>query len=290
MEKQLDAILRFLNRFSASFEMNQLTELIKKQDMDGVLNNGAYKALKEALDHKTPTVLNPDEILYRCRAIDFQKGLNGISEGTESMQFTGYNAMASGAPMLGMSQSGRSNIAGVSYLYLAEDEYTACAEIKPQLFQFVSVAQYVVQKPLNLYDFSTKQFCGDDCVSIQAEEYSLFFSMYFGRPAYTSANYLVPQLFAEMVRERGYDGICYRSIYSGKKNYTLFHFSDKYIRFKESRPLFASHGSLNIYDINASCNITSPVSPLKIPEDQIKKILQDEIKKQAGSGEGDYNG
>lgn len=280
MEEQMNEdIMRYFSRISASVAMNQLTELINKQDMDGILKNDAYKTLREALDHKMYTTLEPDKVLYRCRAIDFQKGLNGISEKTESKHFAGYNEMTSGAPMIGMSRLGRSNIAGVSYLYLAEDEYTACAEIKPLFFQFVSVAQYAVQKPLSLFDFSTKQSHGDDCPSIQAEEYFSFFSTYFDRPAYTSDAYLVPQLFAEMIRARGYDGICYRSVYSGKKNYTLFHYSDEYICFKESRPLFVSHGSLNIYDINASCNITPQKSPVEFSGDQIKKTLREEIKR-----------
>lgn len=101
------------------------------------------------------------------------------------------------------------------------------------------------------------------------------------RPNTINDLYLVSQFLTEMVRKEGYDGICYCSFYSGKKNYTLFHFSDKYIKFKDSRPLFVSQGSLNILDINES-RIIPPAMKTEVFSEKsilsIKEQLQQTIK------------
>ena len=278
--------VQFFSRFAENFEMDQLAEFIKNNDMKSIANNNAYKALQDALDKEIFYLLEAGTTLYRSRAIDFRNGLFGIEEKNidGQQQFTGYDELASGAPPLGLSQPGRSNISGASYLYLAEDEYTACSEIKPDYQQYVSVAKYVTNVPLKIVDFSSLPSDGKDLPSIQLQAYFSVYRECFECPAYSSDVYLVPQFFAEMVRKNGYDGICYRSHYSGKKNYTLFHFSEKYIQYNGSRPLFVSHGALRIHDINAYCDILPPNEPKMPSSDVIRKILLRQIKEETPNG------
>lgn len=288
-EQAFVRVVQGLCNSDALKNMEALAQCIESHDMEKIAENYIYKALKEALKERKDEKITAGTELYRGRIIDFRGELHGICQKSDSLQFEGYNELASGAPPLGISQAGRSNIVGASYLYLAEDEYTACAEIKPQLSQYVSVAKFVVQSSLSLFDFANFSGYCDVDLPIQNEYISLVrkktnferIEYSFKCPAYTPDVYLVSQFLTEMVRKEGYDGICYCSVYSGKKNYTLFHFSDKYIKFKDSRPLFVSQGSLNILDINES-RIIPPAMKTEVFSEKsilsIKEQLQQTIK------------
>lgn len=67
-------------------------------------------------------------------------------------------------------------------------------------------------------------------------------------------------------------------MYSGKYNYTLFHFSDVYIRYKKSKPLYVQHSCLDIYDINAKLMVEKPsISSLMDEPKHIEDILSRDI-------------
>ncbi len=104
---------------------------------------------------------------------------------------------------------------------------------------------------------------------------------YFSRPQWEYENaYIVCQYLSEKVRQCGFDGVSYTSLYSGKQNYTLFHFSDSFIEWKESRPLLVVHSGWDIYDINKGFDpIDRPKECIKIDHDSILEFLSTNVEK-----------
>lgn len=58
------------------------------------------------------------------------------------------------APPYGLASAGRVNAAGISRLYLANDEETAICEIRPGIFDYVSVGKFKLLKDIKIVDFS----------------------------------------------------------------------------------------------------------------------------------------
>ena len=69
----------------------------------------------------------------------------------------GFDAFDSKEPPLGIPMSARNNIDGVSYLYLTEDEYTACSEIRPSPNSCISLASFELMRDINVIDFTNSQ-------------------------------------------------------------------------------------------------------------------------------------
>lgn len=69
-------------------------------------------------------------------------------------KFSGYNEINSRETILGISGVGRNNLAGVSYLYVASNESTACMEVKSQFGDLISLATFEILEPLFVIDFS----------------------------------------------------------------------------------------------------------------------------------------
>lgn len=61
---------------------------------------------------------------------------------------------------IGVSIDGRNNISGVSYLYVAEDEVTACEEIKTTLWVIISLAEFIANDLLQTLknEFDNRQY------------------------------------------------------------------------------------------------------------------------------------
>jgi len=55
-------------------------------------------------------------------------------------------------PIKGRSSEGRANPNGITYLYLANDKDTACAEVRPYKGAFVSVGVFKIKRELKVID------------------------------------------------------------------------------------------------------------------------------------------
>lgn len=254
-EKML-AIMAYLNKPNAAFAFEDFKKAISSSDNRLIEESRAIQLLDKVLsDGNCPfkKPLQKDTVLYRGRLVDFQKPLNGIriigNKGNE--KYIGYDKYASKEPPIGSQNEGRCNINGMSYLYLAEDKYTACAELKVPYRYIGSIASFKIMKDLKILDFSE-----DVTMPLKYRE---LFREYGFMPAHMMThlmasfttpvtcsddhNYNATQYITDQIRKTGYDGIAYRSYFSGKTNYAIFNcYSDNVVFVESHLMLIESRG------------------------------------------------
>ncbi len=81
------------------------------------------------------------------------------------------------------------------------------------------------------------------------------------------------QIVSDYIRKAGYDGIAYRSFYTGGTNYTIFNSHKKNVRYIDSR--IVSHQFTNevFWDFNNSKALQSNVSNVEYDVKLAKEIL-----------------
>lgn len=188
----------------------------------------------------------------------------------------GYDRFDSKEPPLNVSTGGRNNIKGMSYLYLASDPYTACAEIKPIRGTIISLATFKIICPLKAFNFS------DD---VNVKEYSYFGEMNnlsvahlltlimqaFYSPGSDMEGYTVSQYISDLVRKHGFDVLVYRSYISQGKNYTIFNSCEKNVSFVSSEIVYTGQQKLEIKKImNENDAIIQP----RLSSENSKKVIQ----------------
>jgi RES domain len=140
-------------------------------------------------------------------------------------------------------KDGRVNPRGIAYLYLAADQNTACAEVRPWLKSYISLGQFRTNRRLHIVDCTSeekkgsfKAFRADDASVIPWEPHE-FESVVWGDVGYgmsrpitpedSSLSYVPTQIIAESLRHEGFDGIAYRSLLTeGGVNIALFDIKD----------------------------------------------------------------
>ena len=131
---------------------------------------------------------------------------------------------------------GRANPRGIPVLYLSTHKETAMSEVRPWPGSLISCALFHIVRPLKIVDFSlfsdrapTAIFCGPD-PSEREEAVWTDIDRAFSKPMVhgdASTTYVPTQLLAELFRERGYDGIAYKSVFgSDCYNIALFDLAD----------------------------------------------------------------
>lgn len=123
---------------------------------------------------------------------------------------------------------GRVNPRGIAYLYLATDQNTACAEVRPWLQSYISLGQFQTIRDLRIVDctsdqkrWSFKAFNAKD-ISVVPWEPHEYESVVWGDIGYgmskpvtpedSSLSYIPTQIIAESLRHHRADGIAYRSL------------------------------------------------------------------------------
>ena len=141
-------------------------------------------------------------------------------------------------PISRRGKEGRGNPKGISYLYLSNDENTALAELRPHLGQYLSSAQFAVQRDLYVVDCYSvpRHYSHVECIfnpPVSQEEISnSVWSMInnaFTKPvtnADDASDYVPTQILAEFFKSEGFDGICFKSSMGIGHNFILFNLSD----------------------------------------------------------------
>ena len=151
---------------------------------------------------------------YRARLIELSvmdvKGeiLSGFPE-NESMTPDAQKATAQ-----------RASPEKITYLYVAEDEYTALSETRPGILSFISLAELESLDELKILDLWI-----DINVSNKISDHSELASRFSAVIAENEKriDYLPMQFVAEYVKHKGADGIRYASFQSqGGKNIVIF--------------------------------------------------------------------
>jgi RES domain len=138
---------------------------------------------------------------------------------------------------------GRVNPRGIAYLYLATEQNTACAEVRPWLKSYISLGQFQTNRTLRIVDCTSDQkkwpfkaFNARDISVIPWEPHE-YESVVWGDIGYgmskpvtpedSSLSYVPTQIIAESLRHHRADGIAYRSLLTEEGvNIALFDIKD----------------------------------------------------------------
>lgn len=203
------------------------------------------------------------EIFYRARAIESSQIAVSNYGGIETLE--GFGELESREPPLGLNSAGRANQAGNSYLYLASDAATACAEIKPNLRSYISVAKFIVRKPMKIVDFADEKHFRMDESRKEGISLGRFFTLLmsgFFVPVYDEAGYRCTQIVSDSIRKHGIDGISYQSFYSESgTNYVFFNCARNDFEFQGHSKVYLYCGAQETFwDIEGNEAIHSSTS------------------------------
>jgi hypothetical protein len=137
-------------------------------------------------------------------------------------------------PEKGKSSEGRANPRGITYLYLASNRDTACAEVRPWKGAFISVAAFKVRRELKVVDCSKDVKEKKQLIfhlkqpSPKVREKSVWaeINKAFSKPVNPhdpETEYVPTQIIAELFSKEGYDGVTYQSSLATGLNLVLFH-------------------------------------------------------------------
>lgn len=163
-----------------------------------------------------------------CRArIGYAKKRYLASDGFSSAcHYDPYKNESIGAPSPTLAAKGRMNRENVSYLYLASDEETAVAEVRPHPGHIVSVGKFQPTKQLKLADFASANivnfYQNDKLLDVYASIVAINKLFSIPVPPNFKFKYIVPQLISDLIRQKGFDGISFRSSISDGTNYAFF--------------------------------------------------------------------
>jgi RES domain len=134
-------------------------------------------------------------------------------------------------PKLFSAPDGRANPKGIPYLYVSDDRDTAMSEVRPWLGAMVSIAQLELTKDITLVDFSVAH---DDKPVFYFEEPPAekketavwaHVDHAFSEPVDPDpgcATYVSTQIISEFFRNKGFDGVVYKSRLGDGFNIALF--------------------------------------------------------------------
>lgn len=146
-------------------------------------------------------------------------------------------------PLSDKAFEGRVNPKGIPYLYLATDQKTAISEMRPWVGKYVTLAEFETCRDLTLVDCSRFDI---DIMNMTARDLNMLWKlrppepeeatrtvwrwidMSFSKPVDrddrggSTADYIPTQIIAELFRSNGYDGIKYKSLFTGGRNIALY--------------------------------------------------------------------
>ena len=217
--------------------------------------------LCEKKDDRFFTKLPRGTHLYRARLVhdigDSQICFRGVEIGEITKGFDENNSRE--AP-LGKSAVGRNNLEGVSYLYVASDPATACAELKALGRNTFSVAEFELVQDIYVVDLvKVKSFSEQEMAEAgyALGKYWTEVMFWFSRPILEESDYKITQIMAEEFRKQGVDGLLYASFFGMGNNYTVFNCGSNWVRFNNSRLIQQMYTNQIYWDYNNKCCLES---------------------------------
>lgn len=253
------------------------------QEVDKDTLDKAFKVLDKIImkDYKSEFVVKCSRgtIFYRARNIepqDYTRKDKGITYSDKRLY--GFNWDESKEPPLKYATDGRTSKKDDCALYLAYDEITACMEVRPQIKQLVSVAQFELQNDIEIIDFSKLQYSQsldkyDEENDVDVRHFLQKIFALFTRPIYDH-NYVVTQKIVDHFREYGFQGIAYRSLYTGRANYTFFDELKKEFTWKDSRVLI-NYSVSNLFVTMDEIDGCEDISNIE----EIEKVVSERVRK-----------
>ena len=136
-----------------------------------------------------------------------------------------------GPPPIELSQNGRANPKGIPYLYLATDLQTAVAELRPTPNDYITIGKFKVKSELEILDLSNPKIAdppilGNDLeYAVRVLDFLRMLGVELSKPINNEEKdllYIPTQYLCEFIKNRGFDGVKYRSYCGSGMNIALF--------------------------------------------------------------------
>lgn len=152
------------------------------------------------------------------------------ADASSQVVYRPYQREKISAPSPIISLGGRMNRPGVSFLYLAEDEKTAIAEIRPHTGERVSVGAFEARRDLKVADLTQLEFKFFCLTDKQIDNFVFLKNVNkeFSMPVAPAPvqRYSTTQFLSEIFRRIEFEGIIYDSSLTGMKNLVVFNHKD----------------------------------------------------------------
>jgi len=250
----LDEIMFGGMRYKRRFEHHTSSEGWADKD-DSLYSRSTEDIWKEFADHiksKRRFIPKPDEFQHLSNPVDWLPDMLEAAalqvtpdsvffrarEGSVRENFghpKAFPATQMSAPPPGKARRNRANPAGISYLYVAEEEATAIAECRPFVGAKVSVCKIRPKKTLKVADLTEFHGVGSPFghggLDALIERNTLLNALNeeLAKPVNPEENeveYVPTQYLAEVILNAGYDGIRYRSTVSESGTNLVFFIPD----------------------------------------------------------------
>jgi len=217
-------LLHFAMNDSLSFLLRRFLERLESSNYFDIEPD--LLTLLEELSDRLTNIIPAGTRYYRARVgVEATYSDHSISSWRSPLLRKPFSGAALGAPPPQIATAGRLNRAGVSFLYLASDEATAAAEVRPHPGHYLSIGQFESKKDLKIASFEA------DIIHFFRNEHQLdlfhFIHSVDERMAMpvipgNSTRYSITQLIAECLRQRGFDGISFKSSVGNGTNVCVF--------------------------------------------------------------------
>jgi hypothetical protein len=181
--------------------------------------------LQELAPHLAKSV-PAETVFFRARIGVDGRYLNFEEPFTPRRVYHPYLKGKIGAPPPPLAAAGRVNRQGVSFLYLATDEQTAAAEVRPHPGHFVSVVPIKARKILNVADFSAPDLLDFIASDERLDLFHLAATLndVLATPVTPEERieYTATQLVADLLRQSGFDGVRFKSSVGTGSNLCAF--------------------------------------------------------------------
>jgi len=182
----------------------------------------------------------------------------------------GYSEKGSMSPDAKIATAQRASPEKISYLYVAQDEYTALSETRPGILSFINLAEVEVLDEIKIFDLWI------DINALPTISDFIYLAMSFSAviaEKEKEIDYLPMQFVAEYIKNKGADGIRYASYQSqGGKNLVIF--GEEKVRFVQSKILYNQNVTYTFLDITNSENkpLVSTMERRILPMDFAERI------------------
>ena len=298
-----ESLVSFTSVSNANFYYNEFLKLFEKPNNHDLEQSKVIKELKKLLDNNSEFVISLPKgtHLYRARVIsneelNSQESTLSAEKKDNNYHFGGFDYYGSKEPPLGKSPGQRNNYSGASYLYLAEDKYSACVETKPPFKHLISVAEFETKKDLRLFDFADDRkfiepFLIVDNIYVHIPTLITNLMSQFSVPVQDEKSYYPSQYVSDYIRKYGFDGVKYRSWSSTGFCYTIFNCCENNIGFVSSEIVLANACQYSLYELNTDKRINAPEGFDSYFEmdnksiEEVKEKVYNQLKKRTDSTE-----
>ncbi len=126
--------------------------------------------------------------------------------------------------------NGRANPVGIPYLYLSDDIFTACSELKPTIKDIITTGEFIILDDITIIDLryiSPFQFTLADNFGSIVQDINYLNGLAIDlscpvNPKKADVEYIPAQYLCEFIKNRGWDGVIYKSSFGKGSNIALF--------------------------------------------------------------------